>query len=369
MAIEKERLRPATPISPGEILQDELGARGWTQTDFAEIIGKPLQTVNEIIKGKKAITPETAIAFSSALGTSAELWLNLEASYRLDLLDHSTTLDSSAISRKAKLFAFAPVSELIKLKWIPCDKKKGKYTDKHIGQIERGLCKFYDTANLDEVIPVNADYRTSSEYDATHSSLQAWLQKAKKTAAKVKVSKFNRDKLLQTIGTLVENSIEEDVLSGVEKFLSPLGVRIVFVKHLQRTKLDGAAFWLDEKNPVIGLTLRLNRVDNFWFTLMHELAHILYHFEDKQKTIFDESITEPGDSPREKEADSFAQSWLIPEDKLGEFIKERNNYFTAQAVRKFAETLKVHPAIVVGRLQHDGHVPYSYMRNVLEKVY
>jgi len=74
-------LEPAETVTPGDILKEELAARGWTQKVFADIIGKPLQSVNEIIRGKKSITPETAKLLGAALGTSTELWLNLEANY------------------------------------------------------------------------------------------------------------------------------------------------------------------------------------------------------------------------------------------------------------------------------------------------
>ncbi|MFV1951765.1 MAG: HigA family addiction module antitoxin [Nitrospinota bacterium] len=85
MEVEMEdKKRPYRPIQPGEILKEELDARGWTLGDFAEITGKPLQAINQIIACKKAITPETAILFSKALGTSPEFWLNLEDSYRKD---------------------------------------------------------------------------------------------------------------------------------------------------------------------------------------------------------------------------------------------------------------------------------------------
>ena len=75
--------RPVRPVPPGEILKEELDSRGWTQGDFAEITAKPLQTINTIISGKRAITPDTAVLFSRALKTSPEFWLNLESAFRL----------------------------------------------------------------------------------------------------------------------------------------------------------------------------------------------------------------------------------------------------------------------------------------------
>jgi HTH-type transcriptional regulator / antitoxin HigA len=81
---QNDHSRPFKAIRPGEILKDELDSRGWSQRDYAEITGKPLQTIHKILVGKKIITPETAVLFSKDLGTTAELWLNLETSCQLD---------------------------------------------------------------------------------------------------------------------------------------------------------------------------------------------------------------------------------------------------------------------------------------------
>jgi HTH-type transcriptional regulator / antitoxin HigA len=82
-------LTPARAISPGRILQRELDARGWTQKDLAEITNRPAQVINEIIRGTKQITPETARELSAALETTTEFWINLETNYRLNLAKKS----------------------------------------------------------------------------------------------------------------------------------------------------------------------------------------------------------------------------------------------------------------------------------------
>ena len=106
-------LRPAEVFPPGEYLKDELDERGWTVTEFAEIIGRPIQAVSEIINGKKEITTETAIAFAQALGTSPELWLNLQTNFRL--FEHrrsSASGSSSKIQRRAQFRKVIPLSEV-----------------------------------------------------------------------------------------------------------------------------------------------------------------------------------------------------------------------------------------------------------------
>lgn len=93
--------RPYRSIPPGEVLKDELDARRWTQGDFAKITDRPLQAINEILAGKKAITPETALLFSKALGTSPEFWLNLESAFRLDKLYLDQQKPDHDVARRA----------------------------------------------------------------------------------------------------------------------------------------------------------------------------------------------------------------------------------------------------------------------------
>lgn len=95
--------KPARAVKPGDILREELDERGWTQKDFAEIIGRPVQVVNEVISGKKSITPETACLIAAALSTSPQLWLNLESSYRLWMAE--ANLDTSEIARRAERYS------------------------------------------------------------------------------------------------------------------------------------------------------------------------------------------------------------------------------------------------------------------------
>ena len=134
-------LEPAETVTPGDILKEELAARGWTQKVFADIIGKPLQSVNEIIRGKKSITPETAKLLGAALGTSAELWLNLDANYRLK----STRLDERErdVSRKARLYEKFPIHELVKRKLI----KQGKSVD----ELEKSLGRLFKVRDVNKI--------------------------------------------------------------------------------------------------------------------------------------------------------------------------------------------------------------------------
>src|SRR5882762_2181912 len=107
--------RPAEVFPPGDFIREELDARGWTQADLAEILGRPLQAVNEIIAGKKTVTPDTAHGLGAAFGTGPEYWLNLEASYQLW---RDPPASDDTVARRARLYAKAPVKDMVRRGWI-----------------------------------------------------------------------------------------------------------------------------------------------------------------------------------------------------------------------------------------------------------
>ncbi len=352
------RKRPYRPIPPGEILKEELDARGWTQGDFAEITGKPLQAINAIIAGKKAITPETAILFSEALGTSPEFWLNLESAYRLDML-YQEQHKAELVSRKAKLYSIAPVKELIKRGWIKASES--------INLLEAEVLDFLGISDMDTPSAIAANFRKSGTGVIDTPSLTAWIRKAEIEARKRSCPEFDLKKFRHSVKVLALLSAEEQTTRQIHQELCELGIRLVFVPHLPQTRVDGAAFWLDKKSPVVTLSLRMDRIDNFWFTLMHELAHLLESSRSNVSYI-DKDITDEPKNEIERKANQTARDLLIPPQRFGDFVSRNKPYFSRKVVISFARDLGIHPAIVVGRLQYEKLIPYTNLRNLISKV-
>jgi HTH-type transcriptional regulator/antitoxin HigA len=349
--------RPYRSIPPGEVLKDELDARGWTQGDFAEITGKPIQAISEIITGKKAITPETALLFSEALGTTPEFWLNLESAYRLDRLHHERSM-SETVSRRAKLYSKAPVKELIRRRWIR--------PSKSIDQQEAEVCDFFGVPSLDEEPKIAANFRKSDAGIIDTPSLLAWVRKAEIEAKKIKCPTFDSQELRKAVQGWPALSADDKATAKIPEKLCDLGIRLVFVPHLPQTRVDGAAFWLDKSSPVVALSLRIDRIDNFWFTLMHELVHIM---EGSRSSVsyLDQDIANEPESELERKINQKARDLLIPRHKFDAFVKRTKPYFSRSVVLAFAEELGIHPAIVVGRLQHEKHIPFTNLRNLISK--
>jgi len=353
---------PAEVFAPGDFIREEIEARGWTQKELAGILGRPLQTVNQIINGKKEVTPATAIALGEAFGTSAELWLNLESAYRLANVERPS---SDEIARRARLRSVAPVQELIDRGWIE--------ERSSIGELEEQVCKFLDIESLTETPRLLIAARRSGVRDDFSPSQVAWACRAKHVASTMAVPTFDYEQFTDLLPNLSRFSSSEEKMRQLRPTLTNLGLRLVVVPHLRNTRIDGAMFWLAPDSPVVCLSLRYDRIDSFWFTLMHELAHVCQgHAEGLE--YLDSQLTgkeaQPTNSkaPCERNADRLAGDWLVPADALKRFIRRTKPYYSRAAVCTFADELGIHPGIVVGRLQHLGEIPWQNLRRLLVKV-
>lgn len=351
--------RAAEVFPPGDFIREELEARGWSQQEFAEILGRPIQTVNQIVNAKKEITPETALAIAAAFGTSAEVWLNLESTYRLSLAG----APDSDVGRRARLRGLVPVRELQKRAWIG--------QTRTLDELEGEVCAFLEIGSLDEKPKLPVAARRSDGYGDLSASQTAWVFRAKHVAAALDAPGFSKRKLQATLPTLPRLSVNEAGMAQVVPMLAAAGVRVVFVPHIKGSRTDGAAFWLNARSPVVALSFRYDRIDWFWFTLMHELAHVLQGHAVGGRIDMDLVGRSPAPTAKkpkdEREADRLASDWLIPPKPLAAFVRETRPYFSARKVAAFAAEVGVHPGIVVGRLQHIGEIPYRNLRRLLVK--
>jgi HTH-type transcriptional regulator/antitoxin HigA len=160
----------------------------------------------------------------------------------------------------------------------------------------------------------------------------------------------------------------------VPKTLAEGGIRLLIIEQLPQTKVDGICFWLDEYSPVIALALRYDRLDHFWYLLGHECGHVkrkdgLLGSPYLDINLVGDNAVSADDKPEaEIEADDFAQDFLIDQARLDKFINRVRPLYSKQKIRNFALSIGVHPAIVLGQLQHRGEVDWSHSREMLVKV-
>jgi HTH-type transcriptional regulator / antitoxin HigA len=347
---------PAEVFPPGDFIRDELDARGWTQGDLAQIMGRPLQLVNELVSGKKQITPETALGLAKAFGDDDALyWMNLENIYRLS---RAKPVDE-AVSRRANLFSKFPVREITKRNWIePSD---------NIDVIEHRLCRFYGIKGIEDE-PQFAHAAKANQYNERSPLQWAWLFRARHLAQGVHVAPYSEQKLRTALKKLRELLVAPEEIRQIPQILSEAGVRFVIVEFVSGAKIDGAAFWID-KAPVIAVSLRFDRVNNFWFVLRHEIEHIL----NKDGLVVDVELAERLQrkellSAEEVIANEAASEFLVPKAELDSFVVRVRPLYSEQRILLFAKRIGVHPGLVVGQLQFRDEVPYTHFHKYLVKV-
>lgn len=330
----------AEVFPPGEFLKEELEARGWSQTALAEIMGRPVRLINEIIAGKKGITPETAIQLGESLGTGPELWMNLESQYQLSKVRGTDGL----IRRRAKLYEGFPVREMMKRGWIEASK--------NIEVVEQQLRDFFGLGAIDDEMHFShAARKTAAESGPTMQQF-AWLFRARQLANELVDPAFEASTVATLLKKLEALRSAPEETRHVARILAEHGIRFVIVEPIPGTKIDGACFWLDRTRPVIALSLRLDRIDNFWFVLRHELEHV-FQGHGRDGFILDQDLEGAAPvSEEERVANAAGSAFSVSDADMRDFIARVNPFFSEERVVLFARRLGVHPGLVVGQLQH-----------------
>lgn len=337
-------------IHPGEMLKDELDTRGISQKDFALLTGIPHTQLNEIIKGKRGIYAETALLIGKALKMDAVLWTNMQMNYELDL----AKLNEKNMSRVEAINIWQMIEHYIPISFF---KKQKVITGNPIHDIPV-VKEIYNVKHVEELAILYSQtqyacFRKSEKLSIDKINLIGWVKLVNYKAGQIHVPEFNirnRNKLLTRLNDIFRKN--KNVVDKTNTALSEYGVKLVIQSHPDHCAVDGISFW-SNGNPAIGLTVRHNRLDNFAFTVMHELGHVFLHLVNNNTAEFIDldknfAINEYKKSVAEKEANEFSRNALINSDSWDEFINE-NPVFDEIAIREFAHKQKVNPAIVQGR--------------------
>jgi HTH-type transcriptional regulator/antitoxin HigA len=275
--------------------------------------------------------------------------------------------EDSEIQRKAKLHEKFPVRELVKRGWIE--------RSKDTGALEQQILTFYDLESPDDT-PILAHAAKRSSEDVTMLQL-TWLFRVRQIARTYVVKKYRAQALRDALGKLHALLTAPEELRKVSAVLNEAGVRLVLVEALPSSKIDGACLWLTPDQPVIALSARLDRIDNFWFVLRHEIEHLLCEHGKEAFLMLDEDLFDSGNSStaeEEKAANAAASQFAVPDSELVDYMtRVKPYYFSEERVLGFSGRLGVHPGLVVGRLQKrlekTGYpTPYKFLRSYLVKV-
>ncbi len=357
----KNEYVPDVVSSPGETIFETLEEYGMSQAELAERMGRPKKTINEIIKGKAAISPDTAIQLEHVLGVPAGFWIRREQHYRESL---ARLAERERLSEATEWLSKMPVQEMVKKGWIR------DFTDQ-VEQIEE-LLNYFAVASPKqwETVWLNPKvaFRKSLSFSSSPEALAAWLRKGEIEAQSISCAPYNADHFesaLQEIRSLTTNT-SEGFESQMRALCAEAGVAVVLVPQLSETRASGATQWLAMDKALLQLSLRYKKNDQFWFSFFHEAGHILLHgkrdaFIDDGQDRHDPQVN----AEKEQEADRFAADFLIEPTLYQRFVAS-NKPFSKLAIQQFAAELGIAPGVLVGRLQHDKHLPFTHCNDLKE---
>jgi len=343
---------PDYAVPPGETLLETIDALGMTQADLAARTGRTLKTINEIIKGKAPIRPETALQLERVLGIPASFWNNRDCNYREAL---ARLEEKDRLKSQVRWLRELPVRPMVKLGWIRGFKDK-------VRQLQE-LLNFFGVASPDQWRELwggrEVAFRKSPAFESNPGAVAAWLRKGEVDANRLRCAPYDESKFRAALHKIRALTVETPEIfhSALVRLCAAAGVAVIFTPELPGTRVSGATRWLSPEKALIQLSLRYKTNDHLWFTFFHEAGHILLH---GKRDVFLE--TDTIDDGKEKEANRFASNVLIPPGEYHKFIERGTK--NESGIIHFAERLGIAPGIVVGRLQHDGILPQSYFNDL-----
>ena len=344
---------PDYAVPPGQVLEEHLDAREMSHAEFARRCGRSPKLISEIIAGKAPVEPRTALQFEKVLGMDASIWLGIDAEYRLHKAREAERARANEVVEWARQF---PVNELVKRRAI----EKPRTPAERVST----LLSFFGVASVEswemKYARAQVAYRHSPSFQSNQYALAAWLRLGELEGERIECGTYDETTFTQALrrirGLTAQRSAE--TLPEAERLCAQSGVAFTIVKQLPKTPLSGASRWLTPQKALIQLSARHLRDDQLWFSFFHESAHILLH---GKKHIF----VDKGNGERtneDKEADRWASDFLLPHADWNEFVDAGR--FSARSVQQFARRQNVAPGIVVGRLQHEGAIPWSHLNDL-----
>jgi HTH-type transcriptional regulator/antitoxin HigA len=327
------------PVEAIKFRMDQLGLNQQNLVPFVGSKGK----VSEVLNKKRPLTLSMMRSLHENLGISAEILLQKTGA------DFPQTIPDI----KWDLF---PLKEMSKRGWIESLEKLKYSAEESMRIFLKECCPGVET--IEACFRENSGNRINTKTDMY--ALNAWCMRVMSLTYKKRLfKKFNPDNFTSdNLTEIAKLSFFETGPQLAREYLEKHGIHLIIERHLQKTYLDGAALLLDDGSPVVGLTLRYDRIDNFWFCLLHELAHIILHLGKDNHHLFvdDMDVRIPDDKNSkniEKEADHLAMESLIPNEIWTSSTAKMNP--TTKNILALSEHLRIHPACIAGRIRYENN--------------
>lgn len=345
---------------PGYYIADIIEDMEISQAEFATRMGTTTKTLSKLINAQANISNDLAKKLSVMMGTSVDVWQNLQNTYDQKLIEMQLAKDFDAQTEIVKQIDYKYFVEIV-----------GLPSTREITGKVANLCKFFKVSDLrimlqpDFLVNFRIGISTTSEKNVINS--RAWIQTAINLSKNIETCPFDANRLKASLPELRRMTVQKpnEFLPRMRKIFSECGVAFILLPHLKNAGVNGAVKWVSEDRVVLAMNNRGLNADKFWFSLFHEIKHVL---QQKIKTVFiSSSIEEMMDinDALEKEADNFANNYLIPPDEFKKFAPSK--FTSDDEIVKFANLLGIHPGIVAGRLQHEDIIPQNRCSRLKEK--
>ncbi|MEO3782443.1 HigA family addiction module antitoxin [Actinocorallia sp. B10E7] len=347
---------PDFAVPPGESIREFLDELGMSQRQLASRLGLSPKHVNQLIQGLVSLSPEVATRLELVTGMPAKLWNRLEADYQTAQQRLRARDDLQELTEWLKEF---PLKEMQKRGVLP------DRPDDPVSRVQQ-LLAFFGVAHVSTYRELyqrpTVSFRQSKAFEADEGSVAVWLRISELAAHDVRCRPFDRDGLEDALETFRELTVRpfRESLTAMREICAHHGVAVVIVPEVKGARVCGATKWLNSEKAMLVLSGRYRTADQWWFTFFHEICHVLHH--GKQGIWIEDSRLD-GD-PKEEEANRFARDLLIPPREA----RRLPSLKTLASAQRFADEIGIAPGIVVGRLQHEGLLPFHHGRKLKEAI-
>ena len=350
--VDDTDFHPSWASPPGETISDCLQRRSLSLLEFADQIGCSLEAANQLICGETAIDQELAELLDNIIGGSARFWLSREVQYRDDLRRVNILHDTAtALDWLDEL----PVRDMIDFGWIQGG------NDKFDLALE--CLRFFNAPSVSswrkhyKTIGDVVAFRNSGAFESRLGAVAAWLRQGEREADEIACKPWNSDRFRQRLWdsrALTRRKDPEFFVPELRQLCAECGVAVALVRAPTGCRASGATKFLSPVKALLLLSFRYRSDDHFWFTFFHEAGHLLLH---DRNALFVEG-TDMLSTHEEEEADEFSKVTLVPPQHHDEMLALGRNY---RKVMRFARHVGVSPGIIVGQLQHRGHLARNQM--------
>lgn len=337
---------PFEATHPGSLIKDEIEARGLSQKDLAQELDVLPSFLNEIIRGKRPVTADFAVLLETALEIKADYWMRLQSQFEID----KARIKDKTIKKVQRIEMWNLIKQNVPVNYF----KKAGYLSESIEENISKIKTIYRADTVDDIVASCSEesvayYRKSQKLEVVAKNIFAWSRLSEYEATNHKAGAFYTENIPSLCEKL--NAVfyaNKNTLAKTQEVLAQYGIILVLLQKPPKTPVDGYAFW-SKNNPAIAMTLRFKRLDNFAFTLMHELGHVARHLENRASKFLDLQ-NDAKQEKAEKEADAFAQENLISNEVWNTL---KRGPLTDLTLKAAAKKHKIHPAILLGRKCHE----------------